>query len=65
MKALKYQELIHCGRFDVPTTGMVIDYEFFIWLITDHSESVAMGRCVVASTSRGSMHKEQFEQMLY
>ena len=31
------------GPFEVPTGGIVIDDEFYIWVTTDHSEAVAMG----------------------
>ena len=53
------------GPFEVPTAGLVIEDEFFIWCTTDHSEFVGMGRSVVASTSRAGMYSGQFERLLY
>lgn len=51
------------GAFEVPTGGIVIEDDFFIWLTTDHSEEVTMGRSVVAMASRENVMKAQFSKV--
>ncbi|MDO5523566.1 MAG: DUF4185 domain-containing protein [Bacteroidia bacterium] len=51
------------GAFEVPTGGIVIEDDFFIWLTTDHSEEVTMGRSVVAMAGRNNAMKAQFSKV--
>lgn len=51
------------GAFEVPTGGMVINNEFYIWITTDHSEAVTMGRSVLATATRENMMKAQFSKV--
>src|SRR5690554_5261802 len=51
------------GPFEVPTGGIVIDDEFYIWTTTDHSEAVAMGRSVLATASRENALKGRFSKV--
>lgn len=51
------------GAFEVPTGGVVIDDQFYIWITTDHSETVAMGRSVVATASRVNAKNAAFSKV--
>lgn len=51
------------GAFEVPTGGLVIDDQFYIWITTDHSEKVAMGRSVLATASREKAMKAAFSKV--
>lgn len=51
------------GAFEVPTGGIVIGNEFFIWITTDYSDERGMGRCVLANASRANILKAQFSKI--
>lgn len=51
------------GAFEVPTGGMVINDQFYIWITTDHSETVTMGRSVLATASRDNVKKAAFSKV--
>lgn len=51
------------GAFEVPTDGMVIDNQFFIWITTDHSDKVTMGRSVLATENRANALKGRFSKV--
>lgn len=51
------------GAFEVPTGGLVIDDQFYIWITTDHSETIAMGRSLLATASRENARKAAFSKI--
>ncbi|MDR1516544.1 MAG: DUF4185 domain-containing protein [Dysgonamonadaceae bacterium] len=51
------------GAFEVPTEGIVIDNQFYIWVTTDHSDKVTMGRSVLATANRTNALKGLFAKV--
>ncbi|MFA7492248.1 MAG: DUF4185 domain-containing protein [Proteiniphilum sp.] len=51
------------GAFEVPTEGIVIDNEFFIWITTDHSDKITMGRSVLATANRTNALKGLYSKV--
>lgn len=51
------------GAFEVPTEGIVIENEFFIWITTDHSDKVTMGRSVLATANRTNALKGLYSKV--
>lgn len=51
------------GAFEVPTGGLIIDDQFYIWITTDHTENVVMGRSVLATASRENAMKAAFSKV--
>ncbi|MEA5129603.1 MAG: DUF4185 domain-containing protein [Proteiniphilum sp.] len=51
------------GVFEVPTEGIVIDNQFYIWMTTDHSDKVTMGRSVLATANRTNALKGLYSKV--
>ncbi len=51
------------GAFEVPTDGLVINDEFFLWITTDHSDKISMGRSVLATANRANALKGQYSKV--
>lgn len=57
---------VSMGGFEVPTDGIVLNDEFFIWVTTGHiPNKVTMGKSLLVSGSRENMNKGLFPMKVY